>query len=286
MAPGSKWLYYNGEPANMSNPTNTFNLVRLLRWNRTSYLLLSSFFVLLILIGYVWWPLLEAYLATYNPSLPFWLQFDWLLLGDFLVMTLLIMADANLRKDLPIIAIGFAGGLVIEAWGTQTWLWSYYTLERPPLWIIPAWPIASLSIDRLFRFLRRWTRQLDEGWFRWAYWLVFAAFMAFMLPFVAVTLDKSLTVMAVILCLFLILTPGREHRPALLTFIAGSALGYFLELWGTTRMCWIYYTGETPPIFAVLAHGMAAVAFWRVFRLYEIMLKPRMPAWLTGEQAG
>jgi len=34
-------------------------------------------------------------------------------------------------------------------------------------------------------------------------------------------------------------------------------------LWGTTRQCWTYYTRQTPPLFAVLAHGMAAVAFWR-----------------------
>jgi hypothetical protein len=48
-----------------------------------------------------------------------------------------------------------------------------------------------------------------------------------------------------------------------LTFIAGAGLGYFLEVWGTTRECWTYYTFQTPPLFAVLAHGMAAVAFWR-----------------------
>ena len=47
------------------------------------------------------------------------------------------------------------GGLVIEAWGTQTLLWTYYTAERPPLWIIPAWPIASLTIDRLARLADR-----------------------------------------------------------------------------------------------------------------------------------
>ncbi len=49
----------------------------------------------------------------------------------------------------------------------------------------------------------------------------------------------------------------------MLTFAAGTALGYFLERWGTPRECWIYYTHQTPPLFAVLAHGMAAVAFWR-----------------------
>ena len=60
----------------------------------------------------------------------------------------------------------------------------------------------------------------------------------------------------------LIATPP-DHRQSLLVFIAGAGLGYFLELWGTTRECWTYYTYQTPPLFAVLAHGMAAVAFWR-----------------------
>ena len=48
-----------------------------------------------------------------------------------------------------------------------------------------------------------------------------------------------------------------------LNFIAGAGLGYFLERWGTTRECWTYYTLQTPPLFAVLAHGLAAAAFWR-----------------------
>lgn len=83
-----------------------------------------------------------------------------------------------------------------------------------------------------------------------------------MLRFVAPTFDKSLTVMAVLLCALLILSPT-DYRTATFTFLAGAGLGYFLELWGTTRECWTYYTRQTPPLFAVLAHGMASVAFWR-----------------------
>jgi hypothetical protein len=64
------------------------------------------------------------------------------------------------------------------------------------------------------------------------------------------------------LCILLILTPT-DYRLAWLIFVAGTGLGYYLELWGTTRACWTYYTNQTPPLFAVLAHGMAAVAFWR-----------------------
>ena len=87
-----------------------------------------------------------------------------------------------------------------------------------------------------------------------------------MLVFVFPTLDKSLTWLSLILCALIILSE-RDLRMGWLVFIAGSGLGYFLERWGTTRECWTYYTYQTPPFFAVLAHGMAAVVFWRVGRL-------------------
>jgi ABC-type amino acid transport system permease subunit len=68
----------------------------------------------------------------------------------------------------------------------------------------------------------------------------------------------------------LTLTPT-DHRYSVLTFLAGAGLGYFLELWGTTRQCWTYYTFQTPPFFAVLAHGMAAVAFWRAGLMVKLV---------------
>ncbi len=246
-----------------------------LAWNRTSYVLLSVFLVTVGLIVIVWWPLAEDVLSTYDPTRPWWAQMDWLLLGDFLVMSLLIMGGADLKSDAWIMLVGLAGGLAIEGWGTQTEIWTYYTLERPPLWIIPAWPIASLSIDRLVRLLR--LRLPDHRGFVALYWVIFPAFMALMLPFVWPTLDKSLTLLALAACALITLTPT-DHRLAVLTFLAGSGLGYFLELWGTTRECWTYYTQQTPPLFAVLAHGMAAVAFWRAGRLtrhvwFDLVLK-------------
>ncbi len=240
-------------------------LAALLGWNRTSYWLMSSFILLLGVIVYAWWPLVVEYWAAYNPAYPFWVQFDWLLLGIFAAMSLLIMAGADLRRDLPLALVGLAGGLVIEAWGTQTRLWNYFTLERPPLWIIPAWPIAALSIDRLRSGLKRITERIPEAWVRGAYWGVFLGFYALMLGFVWPTRGLSLTQMALFLCAFLIFTPVQK-REMLLTFIGGSALGYFLERWGTTRQCWTYYTFQTPPLFAALAHGMASVAFWRAVR--------------------
>src|SRR3972149_11366940 len=121
-------------------------------WNRASYLLLSIFFATIVVIGTVWWPLLSDYAASFDPDVAWWRQVDWLLLGIFTVMSLLIMARADLKRDALTVGVGLAGGLVIESWGTQTALWTYYTLERRPLWIIPARPIASLAIDRMRGF--------------------------------------------------------------------------------------------------------------------------------------
>ena len=252
------------------------------RWNRTSYLLMSGFIALILLIIYIWWPLVVEYFATYDSAIPFWKQLDWLLIGIFLFMSFLIMANANIKADFPIVFIGFMGGLVIESWGTQTHLWNYFTFERPPLWIIPAWPIASLSIDRLFRLINLLVKKIPENRFVWVYWTIFTAFYAYMLSFVWVTIDKSLTVMSLVLCAFLILTPT-NYRATVITFLAGSGLGYFLELWGTTRLCWTYYTFQQPPFFAVLAHGMAAVSFLRVYWLFHTF-KPHLASFLLRKR--
>jgi hypothetical protein len=249
-------------------------------WTRDSSILLGGFLLTIFLIVYIWWPLAEEYLAYVDWNGPWWRYMDWLLLGIFGFMSITMIARANLKTDLLIVFVGVCGGLVIESWGTQTNLWHYYTAERPPLWIIPAWPIASLSIDRITRLLDFFTTKATKGskgdkLFKALYGITFASFLSLMLIFVAPTFDKSYTWLALALCILLILTPT-NHRFALLTFIAGSGLGYYLEVWGTTRECWTYYTYQTPPLFAVLAHGMAAVAFWRA----GLMLK------MIGEKFG
>jgi hypothetical protein len=248
-------------------------------WTRDSSILLGGFLLTIFLIIYIWWPLAVEYFAYVDWNGPWWRYIDWLLLGIFGFMSVTIMTRANLKTDLLIVFVGTCGGLAIESWGTQTNLWHYYTAERPPLWIIPAWPIASLSIDRITRLLDYGLQKFVQGLGTWdsvfvsriIYWITFASFLSLMLVFVAPTFDKSFTWSALILCLLLILTPT-DHRFALLTFIAGSGLGYYLEVWGTTRECWTYYTYQTPPLFAVLAHGMAAVAFWRAGLMVKFLM--------------
>jgi len=244
--------------------------LRLFGWTKHSSILLGGFLLTIFLIVYIWWPLAEEVLSYIDWSGPWWLYMDWLLIAIFLFMSVTIISRADLKTDGLIVFVGIFGGLAIESWGTQTNLWHYYTAERPPLWIIPAWPIASLSIDRITRFLN-WTiskleqriAPLQKHLFPILYWTVFASFYTLMLAFVTPTFDKSYTWLSLLLCGLLILTPT-NRRIATLTFLAGAGLGYYLELWGTTRECWTYYTFQKPPFFAVLAHGMAAVAFWRM----------------------
>jgi hypothetical protein len=254
----------------MSKPS--FLMALLPGWRRHSFYLLGGYLAVVGLIVWYWWPLArDAFLVDDGWSGERRWHFDWLLAGNFLAMLLLIMARADLRADLKIALAGLIGGLAIEAWGTQTSLWTYYTPERPPLWILPAWAISSLAIDRLTRLLD-WalknSKRLAGGerFFRVAYWLIFAGFYALLVRFVAPTWHQPLTWAAMILCALVIITPA-DYRWAALTFLAGSGLGWFLERWGTTRECWTYYNRQTPPLFAVLAHGMACVAFWRARRL-------------------
>lgn len=257
-----------GETSNPDRSKLWKHLAASLGWTRASYTLLSVFVAVILLIVVVWWPMVQDYGSSFDPHYSIWVQIDWLLLGIFAVMSLLIMAGANLKTDAWIVLVGMCGGLAIETWGTQTRLWSYFTFERPPLWIIPAWPIASLSVDRLVRMLQWLVAPLPARFYRILYWIFFPGFFVFMVYFVWPTIDKPFTWMALLGCAALVLAPT-DHRMAVLTFLAGAGLGYFLERWGTTRQCWTYYTHQTPPLFAVFAHGLAAVAFWRVGKALE-----------------
>ena len=278
---------YNAPMNVVSQPPPAWRrLLTLLGWTRSSSVLLGGFFLICGLIAYVWWPLAQEAMAYIDWSGPWWRYMDWLLLGIFAFMSLTIIAHADLRRDALIVFVGMLGGLVIESWGTQTNLWHYFTAERPPLWIIPAWPIASLSIDRITRMLDWEVKRLNtkgtkefkgnvpEAFvslvFRIFYWVIFTGFYILMLYFVAPTFGKSYTIMALLLVALLTLTPT-NYRYAVLTFLAGTGLGYFLEVWGTTRQCWTYYTFQTPPFFAVLAHGMAALAFWRAGLMVKLV---------------
>ncbi len=185
---------------------------------------------------------------------------DWLLLGIWAVMAALLTWRVSPKDDLPLLFVGLCGGAVIEWWGTQSVLWVYYTKERPPLWILPAWPISALAIVRIYQLLRKAMPWLERLWP--AYWLVIPAFVALMTRFLWIRIHAPASQVVVVLMILVALVGAKPKRDLPL-FLAGAALGVFLEYWGTTRFCWTYYTRETPPFEAALAHGFATVAFAR-----------------------
>ena len=230
------------------------------RYDRSSLVAFTLLIALAALIGYRFSDLIDTDGGM-----------DWLLAGTWVAMAALLSWDVDPRKDLLLLAVGFAGGFVIEWWGTNTQLWSYFTEQRPPPWILPAWPIAALSIERIKRLLDRFisTRRFappSENAFRSIYWCAILAFDAALLVFIwpSMGLLASWVVSALVLAVSL---RCPEPRRDVLLFAAGSLLGIFLEYWGTSRECWTYYNRQVPPPAAVFAHGFASVAFARGYDL-------------------
>lgn len=134
---------------------------------RSNNWILSGLFLIAFLVGYFWWPHLQRIFDRWNSQHESWWQIlDPLLLWNHFLLTFLILLRADIRRDFTIVFVGFWGGisclffsiefdvdndkgLMIESWGTQTDIWFYYTKQRPPLWIIPAWPLGDLFLINL-----------------------------------------------------------------------------------------------------------------------------------------
>lgn len=234
------------------------------RYDRRSALALAALCTLYIGVFIVWNRLID------------WSQgMDWLLAVIWVGMTALLCWDVNPARDVPLVIVAFFGGLVIEWWGTTTEIWRYYTAERPPIWILPAWPVATLAIDRIMRVLDRAAPPWSA---RWPFVLVLALFTVAMTHFAWPSIHIFSTQVVIGLMVGVTLT-SQEPRRELLLFAAGTMLGVWLEYWGTSRWCWRYYTKEIPPIEAVFAHGFASVAFLRGWQVAAGMRR-RIP-WLA-----
>lgn len=224
-------------------------------FSRRSMAAIAALLLLYGAVGLNWWELVDL-------DQPF----DFLLVGIWGWMTLLLTWRLDRQRDLPLVLVGLCGGAVIEWWGTNSLLWTYFTLERPPLWILPAWPIAALTIDRMVRMVDRGVpglRRLGP-----LYWLIMPAFVALMVRFMWVRIDLLSSQVVVGLMLAVTFLGARPRRDVVM-FLVGASFGILLEYWGTSRRCWTYYTGQTPPLEAVLAHGFATVAFARAVQLLD-----------------
>ncbi len=195
---------------------------------------------------------------------------DWFLAFTWLLMTIVLCWRMRPQRDAIRAGVGLVGGLAIEAWGTATLLWTYWTAERPPLWIIPAWAVATLAIDRISGALD--TLLPRARWVEQARTPLLAGFVALMTWFAWPTIQTWPTQLAVAAMIGVVLW-RRNPREDVTLFLGGALLGVLLEYWGTSRYCWTYYTKAPPPITAVLAHGFASVAFQRGASIVERALE-------------
>jgi hypothetical protein len=221
------------------------------RYNRWSLVGLAVVVLLWVGIPFIWNDLYHQNLHVIN----------WFLLVLLAFMCIVLLWDVRPAQDLALAVLGFVGGFLFEAMGTNTGLWTYFTNESPPLWVLPAWPVAALATARIAFVLDRLLMEWTVNWkiVYWGFVLVFILVMArFFWPTLLMAPVWAMSVVGII-----VIFTGRAYRRDVSLMVAGMALGYFLEYWGTSRVCWTYYTGQTPPLATVMAHGFAQVVFAR-----------------------
>jgi hypothetical protein len=244
------------------------------RYNRWSLVGLAVVVGLWVVIPLIWNDLYRANLHVIN----------WFPIAIWIFMTALLCWDVRPARDLALAVLALAGGFLFEGMGTRTGLWTYFTGEKPPIWILPAWPVAALATARIAFVLDRLLMGRAINW-KVLYWLfVWVLVVVMALFFRPVILMPPIWVMSAVGVL--VIVTGRAYRRDVSLIVAGMALGYFLEYWGTSRACWTYYTGETPPLATVMAHGCAQVVFARALDAMDRGLKRLGASWTVKARDG
>jgi hypothetical protein len=176
------------------------------------------------------------------------------LFAGILAATWRLLAGARPRpahQAAVAIAAG-ALGWIAEAWGTRLGIWHYYTGEAPPLWIVPAWSLGALVIERLAENAgEKWARPVRPH-----YWTAVTCALATIVWFSGprLTAPAAWSVPAAIV---LVLT-ARARDGDFWFLTAGFGAVFFADLWGTTNGCWAYYRHALPGGVAQgIAFGMA-----------------------------
>ena len=244
------------------------------RYNRWSLVGLAVVVVLWVIVPLIWNDLYRSNLHVIN----------WFLIAIWIFMTALLCWDVRPAQDMALAALALAGGFLFEGLGTRTGLWTYFTGEKPPVWILPGWPVAALATARIAFVLDRLLMGRTVNW-KTLYWLFVSALVVVMaLFFRPVVLMPPIWVMSAVGVL--VAVTGRAYRRDVSLIVAGMALGYFLEYWGTSRACWTYYTGQTPPLATVMAHGYAQVVFARTLDAMDWGVKRLGASWTVKAREG
>ena len=144
-------------------------------------------------------------------------------------------------RDARIAGAAILVGWLYEWWGTTRGLWTYFTFERPPIWIVFAWPIGSLVIDRAASWaMARWESPVPSGWSERIYACCAAVIVIgivwFSRPAWGSPITWGLVSMIVVALAF---RPVPQHGLWLMTVCFVGI--FWADLWGTASGCWSYY---------------------------------------------
>ena len=166
----------------------------------------------------------------------------WKILGEMALFAAILLASWSViskralsKRDAAVFGLGLLAGWAAEAWGTRLGLWRYYTGEAPPLWIVPAWPVGAVMIDRLSEDAAAGRGRLPGAW----YWFFAVASIAYCLWFSAPWLDRPAGWIGPAAALALLWRAPEDADGWALPI--GFACVFFADLWGTTNHCWRYY---------------------------------------------
>ena len=183
----------------------------------------------------------------------------WLLLGEIALFCAILCttwrvisrSPARPAHDAAVAVAAAALGWAVEAWGTRTGIWRYYTGETPPLWIVPVWPLGAALVER---FAARASRGPVPAWW---YWTAAALAFAYAAAFVSPWLDRPAG-WAGLAGIAAALTAGAKPREEFWTLFLGMVCVFFADLWGTTNGCWAYYAHAQPGgVLRGIGFGMA-----------------------------
>ncbi len=184
----------------------------------------------------------------------------WKLLAEIVLFAAILVsawraipASTRPAHDAAVFVIAAAAGWAAEAWGTQLGLWRYYTAERPPLWIVPAWPLGAALIERLAAGARaRWGAAP-----RAAFWAAAAAAFAVCVLFCRPWWSDG-RAWAGLAAVAAALTAGADAGEEFWPLAAGFSAVFFADSWGTTNGCWAYYLAARPGgVWQGVGFGMA-----------------------------